>query len=399
MILIAFKLGGFAAHRKVDVYYKYKAGDLQLGLWNRLNPRLGLCVGLVNAAVYLILISLVIYIMSYATIQTVTGDNASLSVRLLNMAGRQVHSSGMAKITAAIDPTPGTFYQAVDLLGLIYHNDLLEGRLARYPAFLALGERPEFQDIANDKDYTELRQRQAPIMEILDNPKAQNIVNNPDMLNMIWGIVMPNLGDLETFLKTGRSSKFDAEKILGRWDFDMNGAIALLKRTKPNIASQEMQRTRRIMVAQFSKTMLVAAPDKQAILKNLGKLRPAPKPNTPPSVDLQTFQGQWSGSGNKYQFELTGLGSLGATVEGDRLIMDGESLPDGVRARNIRPSGWRTGHAVSLHSGGTKRLSTYRRKIHRLNIQVPPAEHGIVGNIGTENRSGAWARSFQTRLF
>ncbi len=327
LILTGFKLAGFGVNRKVDVYYKYKAGDLRLGLWNRLNPRLGLCVGLANAAVYLILISLVIFIPGYATTQLVTGDNASLSVRLLNLAARQVQSSGMAPVAAAIDPVPETYYQAVDLAGLIYHNDLLEGRLSRYPAFLALGERPEFQDIANDKSYTELRQRQAPIMEILDDPKAQNIVNNPDMLNLIWGTVKPNLGDLETFLKTGRSPKYDGEKILGRWDFDMNGAIALLKRSKPNIASQEMQRTRRTMLAQFGKTTLIAAPDKQVILKNSGKLRPAPKPNTPPSVDLQTFQGQWSGSGNKYQFDLGGHGTMEATVEGDRLTLDGESVP------------------------------------------------------------------------
>src|ERR1700688_4678373 len=29
VILIAFKIGGFAVHRKVDVYFKYKAGDLR----------------------------------------------------------------------------------------------------------------------------------------------------------------------------------------------------------------------------------------------------------------------------------------------------------------------------------------------------------------------------------
>ena len=63
--LILFKVIGAVVHRKVDVYYKYKAGDLRMGLWNRLNHRLGLCLGLANAAVYLVLISLVIYVLSY----------------------------------------------------------------------------------------------------------------------------------------------------------------------------------------------------------------------------------------------------------------------------------------------------------------------------------------------
>src|SRR5882757_1811254 len=46
IILIAFKVAGMLVHRKVDVYYKYKAGDLKMGLWNRLSARLGLCMGL-----------------------------------------------------------------------------------------------------------------------------------------------------------------------------------------------------------------------------------------------------------------------------------------------------------------------------------------------------------------
>ena len=39
VILAAFKLGGMFVHRKVDVFYKYKAGDLRMGLWNRLSAR------------------------------------------------------------------------------------------------------------------------------------------------------------------------------------------------------------------------------------------------------------------------------------------------------------------------------------------------------------------------
>src|SRR5579864_2251547 len=35
-------------HQKVDVYYKYKTGDLRLVLWERLNRRIGLCLGMLN---------------------------------------------------------------------------------------------------------------------------------------------------------------------------------------------------------------------------------------------------------------------------------------------------------------------------------------------------------------
>src|SRR6266704_273162 len=66
---IIFKVAAAAAHHKVDVHYKYHAGDLRLVLWERLNHRLGLCVGLLNGAAYLVLVAFVIYVPSYFTVQ------------------------------------------------------------------------------------------------------------------------------------------------------------------------------------------------------------------------------------------------------------------------------------------------------------------------------------------
>ena len=226
-----------------------------MGLWNRLNARLGLCAGLANAAVYLILICLVVYVLSYTTAQVAAGPEASWMVKLLNTAGANVQDTGMNKVAAAIDPMPDAYYQTVDIIGLIYHNDLLEGRLSRYPAFMAMGERPEFQDIAKDKEFTEMRQRQAPIGEILNYPKAQTIVNNPDTLKEIWGIVLPNLADIKTFLLTGKSSKYD-EPILGTWNFNLGRAIYAFKQGKQNVDSREMAIVRHTMTLIYSKASL-----------------------------------------------------------------------------------------------------------------------------------------------
>src|SRR5437773_11711442 len=52
LISALFKVGALAAHQTVDVYYKYKAGDLRLALWGRLNQRAGLCLGLLNGTAY-----------------------------------------------------------------------------------------------------------------------------------------------------------------------------------------------------------------------------------------------------------------------------------------------------------------------------------------------------------
>jgi hypothetical protein len=338
IILIVFKVIGMIVHRKVDVYYKYKAGDLKMGLWTRLSARLGLFAGLANAAVYLILICTVIYMFSYTTYQMANGPEAPWLVKLLNTAGKNLEETGMNKVAAAIDPLPEKYYQTVDIIGLIYHNDLLEGRLSRYPAFLAMGEKPEFQDIAKDKQFTEMRQRQAPISEILDYPKAQNIVNNPDMLKEIWGIVAPNLVDIKEYLLTGKSAKYD-EPILGRWVFNLGRAIFQFKQNNPNIRSAEMKLARGEMSLIYSKTTLIAAtaPDKQAFLNNIGKIRvtpapkgPANKPPAPPtiSVDMEKFKGHWDGEDGKYELTFPDRKrKLKAVVEGDRMTITGDQFP------------------------------------------------------------------------
>src|SRR5262249_40725841 len=157
-----------AVHQKVDVYYKYKAGDLRLALWERLNHRLGLCLGLINGSMYFIIISFLIYAMSYLTAQMSNAEQDPWVIRLLDGLGQDLHSTGFAKVTSSVDPLPQTFYESADLVGLIYNNSLLQARLQRYPAFLGLAERPEFVDLANDKEFTEMWQRHDPVRTVLD---------------------------------------------------------------------------------------------------------------------------------------------------------------------------------------------------------------------------------------
>jgi len=74
-ILTIFKVAGFSVYQKVDVYFKYKAGDLRIALWERLNHRLGLCLGIFNGVLYFILLAWAIYVLSYWTVQAGTPDN------------------------------------------------------------------------------------------------------------------------------------------------------------------------------------------------------------------------------------------------------------------------------------------------------------------------------------
>ncbi len=342
VILTIFKVTGYAVHRKIDVYYKYKAGDLRMGLWHRLSPRLGACVGMGNATIYLILISLLVYIGSYPTEQVVVNDNTTAPVKWLNKGGRDLQSSGMAKVAASIDPMSESYYKAADIIGLIYHNDLLEARLARYPAFLGLGEKPELQTIAEDKRFAEMRQRQDPFLDILGYGSAQQIINNPTMLQAIWSKVQPNLADLEKYLMTGQSDTFDSEKALGRWTFDLPRVVALVRQAKPNMSTLEMQRVRVNLQLVFVKTTLVVTTENEVFIKNINEVKlveqkgqPNPKTGVLPKpimvptvVGSKNLHGTWSSAGGSYTFAMdNGVGEFKATIDGDRLIVIGYALP------------------------------------------------------------------------
>ncbi len=320
LISIAFKVAAFSVHQKIDVYYKYKAGDLRLALWERINHRLGLCLGLLNGTLYLILISFVIYNISYWTTQMATEGSDSKIMNLVNRMGKDLQSSGFIKMARAADPMPESWYQSADLVGLLYYNPLLEARLARYPAFLGLAETPEFQDIGSDNGFTEMRLSRKPINELLDYPKSQAILNNPELLKTIWASVKPNLTDLPKYLDTGRSPKFSAEPILGRWNFDVNAALGNYLRKNPNVPSTEMQKTKRWYVMGFSKTSLTAKVDHQLTLKN------APQFGATLAPGNQTLQGQWKYADGKYQLSFTGAGEFSASVDDDRMTITTDNV-------------------------------------------------------------------------
>lgn len=313
------KVGAMALHHKVDVYYKYKAGDLRLALWERLNSRVGLCLGVLNGVAYLVIISFLVFAFSYWTVQTASSDSDPKTLKILNRLGEDLQSSGFNKVARSIDHLPESYYDTADVAGLIYNNSLLEARLARYPGLLGIAEKPEFQDLANDKEFAEMRQRRDPVRNVLEYSKIQAIINNPDLLKNLWATLIPDLKDLRAYLETGKSAKYDSERILGRWNFDVNSAMAMMRRAKPNIPSTEMQKLKKWMAVAFAKTSLVAMPDGQVLLKNVPQMKAGAA--AAPGAG-QTTQGQWKKVDGKYQLTITINGKdeqAPLIVEGDRL--------------------------------------------------------------------------------
>lgn len=326
IISLLCKAGAAVLHQKVDVYYKYHAGELRLALWERLNRRLGLCLGLLNATAYLVLISFGIYIFSYWTFQVGSPDKDPSSLRWLNRFGQALQTTGFSKVARSIDSLPSTYYEAADLAGLIYRNPLLEARLGSYPAFLGLAERPEFQSLSGDTSFIQMRQAGEPIMGLLQHPTIDGMVKNPETLRLIWNTVIPDLKDLHTYLETGISPKYSVEPILGRWRFNVNAALGLMRRSKPNISATEMQRIKRWMQVVYEKTSMVAMPDGRLILKNAPQLGAAIG-----SMDAQqALEGKWKkADSGAYEVSFSNSNmNLTGKIEGDRLTLasDGVNL-------------------------------------------------------------------------
>lgn len=263
LIALVFIIVGFIVHRKINLYYKYRTDDFHRLSWERLNKRLGICIGLAAGGAYTLLLGLVIYILGYLTVQVAAGDNDNVVLRYLNKARADLRATGLEKTVAAFDPTPEKYYLASDILGLVYHNQPVTSRLAAYPPFLALSERQEFQDMATDTEYQNLLATQATVGQIINHPKTQAVLGNQEILQQLEQV---DLKDLLSYLQSGVSTKYQDLPILGRWQLEPYSTLAQVKKHRARITSVEMKLLRQQM--EFIKGyQLVVMPDNTAKLK------------------------------------------------------------------------------------------------------------------------------------
>jgi len=284
LVQLIFTGIAFLVHRQVALYYKYKTDDVHRIRWERLNKGLGICVGLGAACVYLILFGLLIYVAGYLTVQVTGEENVPTTVHLLNTARADLHTTGLDKMVAKFDPAPPAYYEAADVVGLLYRNPLLQSRLSGYPALLPMEERTEFQEMAGDKEFIELFQRQEPFTKVLNHPRVQVLAKNSDIVQEFGRL---DLKDLRQYLETGISPKYEEEKILGRWRLDLNATLADLKKVLTTLPASSWKNVKKALT--MSGMSLTAMPDNKVVVKvqekeNILKLtQPAP-PAQPAAV-------------------------------------------------------------------------------------------------------------------
>jgi len=318
LILTCFIIIAFVVHRKVYLFYKYQAGDLRLALWERLNSRLGLCLGLLNGTAYLVLLSFAIYNFSYWTVQIAPSGNEAKTTRVINQLGHDLESTGLAGAARSFAPLPDTYYKVADLAGLVCQNPQLSGRLANYPPLLAIAERDDVKQLAQDTDLTESWKQGAPMGQVLNNPKVKAMLQNQDLIDAVWETLRANLDDLPAYLKTGKSPKYDSEKILGRWDFNVNVSVGMLLVSRPNIRSAELKAVRALWSEAYAQTVFIAAADHQAFLDNMPRF--SVQNGMATVAQTSSWQGQWNNAGADYSLTVNGK-SMTAHTDGLRLTI------------------------------------------------------------------------------
>jgi hypothetical protein len=317
VVLIIFIIAGSVVHRKLSLHFKYKEDEKKLLQWQRLYGRLGFCVGLLNGAVYFFLIMIPIYIGGYFTAEAAADDNNPPLAQFLTKTRGQLHDLKLDRVLAAYDPTPAQIYQASDIADLVLHNPLLKSRISHYPPFLTLGQRPQFQALANDVSLLEMIDRQANINEILKYPPIQTIVTNAALTGEIYNILGNDLNDLQEYLTTGKSPKYDDETILGIWTIDPQATLAQERKRHPGMNLRQLAALRQEMYPVITDLSLTATTDNQMILK-----KQAPSSTTATIVAV----GTWKKDGT-YQVTLPGSKPENTEIEideGDTLLLPKE---------------------------------------------------------------------------
>ena len=328
LVLVVFKAVAQNVHKKVEVFYKYHAGDLRLTLWERLNSRLGICVGLLNGAMYFVLISFFLFNLAYLTSQTAVAANQPLPVRLVNQLGADLQSTGVSRAAAAVGTLPPMFYKLADTSGFLMQNPDAAQRLVSYPGLASLWERDEMQPLVQDSALTNAIASGASVSTIMNMPSVQDFLHNKALSQSVWTIVQTNFDDITNFLATGKSAKFDNEKLIGHWEFNPAVTFAWMRQERPRMTATEARGLRAWMLQSYAQTRLLVTGDNQIFIRSLPRVRTGAA-GQPPTTELNNWKGDWSSDGKTYTLHVafeTEEKFLTGTTEGIRLtVKDGRS--------------------------------------------------------------------------
>jgi len=264
--LVSFLFKGIAVfvHRKVDYHYKYRTDETQYAFWERLNRRLGACLGALNGLIYFLVLALVVSVFGYYAIQTGAAESEAKVMSFLGKSAEDLKATRMDKVVAPFNPMPEQYFDAVDIGGMFFHNRQLLDRLENYPLFAAWGERPEFQAMAGDAGLQQALKAQTSFSELLENSKIQQVATNAELMAEVMKV---DFKDLKQYVETGVSAKFEKEKLLGRWSYDLPATLKLNKERNPDMTASTWTKLSRELTERMRGSVFTAFYNNKAALK------------------------------------------------------------------------------------------------------------------------------------
>lgn len=236
-------------------------------LFERMNARVGIAVGMANGLVYFYVICTLIYALGYLTVQVASADQDGWSPRLVNRLSSDMVSTGMTKAVAPFMPKSELYFDGADVVADIFHTPLLQRRLANYPPFLLVGEKEEFKGLSDTAFQGEWLKGALTFGNFVNHERIQPLVENHDVVTNVLGMLGGDFKDLKVYLETGKSPKYDDEKVLGHWEFDFKASMNATRRKKVNMGSADVTKLRRTLSSIFLKSTITATVDHKAVLK------------------------------------------------------------------------------------------------------------------------------------
>ncbi len=309
IVSLLFSILAFVIHHLVHRRSRDSSDEYSYARWFRLNRRTGAAVGAALGTVWLVLLGIVVYVPAYLTTQLADTEEDSGLLRAVNSFAHGMEDTGLLRIVQRYQPAGAEHYLAADVLGLVYTNPALESRLASYPPFLGLAEKPEIAELGRDPEVNTLIQSRAGLLRILEHPKVRAVADSPELVNDLLEL---DLADLDSYLRTGISDKYKDQHLLGLWRLDVRRSIAEMKLVgSDKLPPIELNLLRRALNVYMEEMTIGFTTDNRALLKVkvkdeqkmqqiLGHAAPAPSASPAPGQTSDSSPPPAVGTGRGY---------------------------------------------------------------------------------------------------
>ncbi len=150
---------------------------------------------------------------------------------------------------------------------------------------MSLWQRDDLQSLVNDPILTNAAVSGASLGDLVNAPAVRVCWRTKPSPAVILGAVTNQLDDLTNYLQTGKSPRYDGEKILGNWEFNAGVTLAWLA-GPAEMSASDMRGIRALWSQAYAQTTLLFTGDNQLFVNNYPKFV-QPQGNEPP-FQLQT---------------------------------------------------------------------------------------------------------------